>query len=474
VYDHIVFISIDTLRADGIANNPLRLWPDEYNISRKLKTAALDDLAGASAFFANTITAAPYTSASHGSIFTGLWPANHGVSDFFGHPLSAPTIFTEAARRGYRTLMKVDFPVMIGSHLGLNRDVDTYIVEDDSGYLDALGAAERSCSLLHFGSVHIPYGFHNLKFGGNDYVKAVEELENETRHIVDSAPADVMSETYRSAEDLALLHRYKRAIIALYAARQYRRLFELYLDGIEYFCRTRFETVMDGLRKALDGKRALCILFGDHGEAYTADTYGHFNGVDEGVLRVPLLFGGTDIAPGLFRSRVRTVDIVPTVYELLGWEGDRVHFDGASLASSIRGGGEPEARPANVQAHVAQADEANLAQQSFTAGTETSTVNHVLYKEAVYDGEFKLSRRNYVAGTENHEPVACAPQLLLERFDGELRPQRVADQVVQQRLLGLMNSHRRARTEAVSIPSELRRHLENHGYLPKAMKQSGS
>lgn len=472
MHDHIVFISIDTLRADGIAFNPLQLWPHEYGISRKLKTAALDELAAAGAFYANTITAAPYTSASHGSILTGLWPAHHGVSDFFGHALAAPTIFTEAARRGYRTVMKIDFPVMIGSHLKLNRDVGTYLVEDDSAFLEAIGGAERSCSLLHFGSVHIPYGFHNLKFGGADYVKAVEELEKETRHIDNSAPADVMSETYRTTEDLALLHRYKRAIIALYAAGEYSRLFELYLDGIEYFCRTRFEAVVGRLREMLAGKRALFILFGDHGEAYTADTYGHFNGVDEGVLRVPLLFWGTEIPAAFFRSRVRTIDIVPTVYELMGWATEGAGFDGASLASSIRGGSEPGARPAHVEAQVAQAEEANLAQQRFAAGMEeTSTVHHVLYKEAVYDGEFKLSRRNYLPGTENHEPVACTPELLLEQFDAELRPRRVADQVVQQRLLGLMNGHRRARREPVSIPSELRRHLENHGYLQKAVKQ---
>lgn len=474
MYDHIVFISIDTLRADGIGYNPLQLWPYEYNISRKLQTPALDNLASAGAFFANTVTAAPYTSASHGSVLTGLWPANHGVSDFFGHALAASTIFTEAARHGYRTLLKTDFPVMIGSYLKLNRDVETYIIEDDTAFVEAVAATERSCSLLHFGSVHLPYGFHNVKFGGSDYVKTVEDLEKETRHIDNLARADVMSETYRTAEDLELLLRYKRVITALYASGQYRRLFELYLDGIEYFCRTRFEPVLDRLLRALAGKRVLFILFGDHGEAYTPDTYGHFNAVDEGVLRVPLLFWGTEIPAGLFRSRVRTIDILPTLYDLLGWPKAGAAFDGASLVDSIRAGVEPEVRSANVQVYVAQADQANLAQQRFTSGTEPAMVHHVLYKEAVYEDQFKLSRRNYVPGTENHDPVACEPELLLERFDAQLRPNRVFDKVVEQRLLGLMDRNRRRGSEPVLIPPELRRHLENHGYLQKIVKQSSS
>jgi hypothetical protein len=474
VYDHVVLISIDTLRADGIAYNPLQLWPYEYNIARSLKTAAFDELAQCGAFFANTVTAAPYTSASHASILTGLWPANHGVSDFFGRPLSVSTIFTEAGRQGYRTVMKTDFPVMIGSYLKLNRDVDTYIVEDDDAFLAAVGATERSCSLLHFGSVHLPYGFHNMKFGGSDYGAMVEALEEETRRIDCGAPADVMNETYRTAEDLQLLLRYKRAIVALYATGQYSRLFELYLEGIEYFCRARFVPVLQRLLDAFAGKRMLLVLFGDHGEAYTPDTYGHFNAVDEGVLRIPLLFWGTDIPSRLFTSRVRSIDIVPTVYELLGWRPADVRFDGSSLVSSIQNGVEPESRPAHVQAYVAQADQANLAQQRFRQGEAPCTVQHVLYKEAAYYGAFKLSRRNYVSGTENHEPVACEPDLLLERFDEAMRPRRVFDDGMQQRLLGVMDRNRRLETGSVSIPPELRRHLENHGYLQKIVKQPGS
>lgn len=468
MYDHIILISVDTLRADGIAANPLRLWPHEYDLPDTLRTPVLDELAGQGAFFANTITAAPYTSASHASLLTGLWPPRHGAREFFGSRLSAPTLFTAAKRRGYRTIMKTDFPVMIGAPLGFVTDVDQYIVEDDDSYLGALAEAGRSCSLLHFGSVHIPYGFHNTRFGGRDYLDKVEALEAEIGRGGRPAPADVLNETYRTAEDLDLLLRYKRAVVALYAERRYDRLFSLYLEGIERFCRTRLGPVLDRLREATAGRRTLLALFGDHGEAYNDETYGHFNSVDEGVLRVPLLFWGDDVEPGLFTSRVRTIDLVPTVYDLLGWGALAAGLDGESLAGAVRGGSLAGPRRAHSQAFVARADQAYRAQKQFYAGDEMEEVQHVLYKEAVYEGDYKLTRRHFAVGSENREPIPCAPEVRLRRFDGELRPHETRDDDATRNLLKLMDDYGAlgaGAAQSSAIPAELRRHLQNHGYF---------
>jgi choline-sulfatase len=468
MYDHIILISIDTLRADGIAGNPLRLWPQEYDLSYNLRTPVLDELAGQGAFFANTITAAPYTSASHASLLTGLWPSHHGAWEFFGNPLSAPTLFTEARRRGYRTILKTDFPVMLGAHLGFSKDVDQYMVEDDDAFLSAVSEAPRSCSLLHFGSVHIPYGFHNTRFGGTDYVDKVEALETEIGQVSRTAPADVLSETYRTTEDLELLLRYKQVVVTLYAERQYDRLFQLYLEGIERFCETRLGPVLERLREATARKRTLLVLFGDHGEAYNDQTYGHFNSVDEGVLRVPLLFWGDDVGPGLFTSRVRTIDLIPTLYDLLDWKGLAADLDGLSLLEAIRSGQLTEPRRAHSQAFVARADQAFRAQRQFCAGDDTEQVQHILYKEAVYDGDYKLSRRNYVPGSENREPIPCPPEVQLQRFDDELLLHKTSDDAATGHLLKLMNDYAGQRgrsSQGAAIPAELRRHLQNHGYL---------
>lgn len=470
MYDVVILISIDTLRADGIACNPLRLWDREYALSRELRTPTLDELAGGGAFFTNAIAAAPYTSASHATILTGRWPPNHGSPEFFGPPIAAPTVFTAARRHGFRTLLKTDFPVMMGSHLGFDRDVDRFIIEDDDAFLDDLAAAERCCALLHFGSAHIPYGFHNSRYGGVAYQNKVEELEAEVGQAPRAYPADVLNETYRTAEDLELLLRYKRAVIALYADGRYARLFELYLEGIEHFCRTRFARVWERLLAATAKKRRLVILFGDHGEAFHEEAYGHFNTVDEGVLRVPLVFWGDDVVPAAYDGRVRTVDIAPTVLDLQGWSTAAGALDGVSLVPSLRQRRAPAEHPAFAQAYVARADQAFRAQKQLFDGEPVERVDHVLYREAAYGGEHKVSRRHYVAGTENRAPVRCRPEVVLERFDDRQRPRRVSDDAKARELLLSLDAYGASGTRAprgVEIPASLRQHLQNHGYFER-------
>ena len=71
-------------------------------------------------------------------------------------------------------------------------------------------------SFIHFGQIHYPYGFHNLKFGGEDYIKKIEFLEKK----YDIKPEeinleDMAIETFRTKEDLSLLYRYKKIIARL-------------------------------------------------------------------------------------------------------------------------------------------------------------------------------------------------------------------------------------------------------------------
>jgi arylsulfatase A-like enzyme len=468
MYDVIVLISVDTLRADAIGCHPLPLWQQEYSLTRALHTPALDELAGQGAFFTNTITPAPYTSASHASLLTGQWPVHHGAREFLGRPLTASTIFTTARQMGFRTILKTDFPVMVGSHLGFDRDIDRYLVEDDDAFIDEIAGAARACALLHFGAVHIPYGFHNSRFGGEAYRDKVAALEAEVGPALRAYPADVLNETYRSREDLELLMRYKRSVIALYADRQYRRLFELYLEGVEHFCKTRFAAVLERLLQATANKRRLIVLFGDHGETYNETSYGHFNSVEEGVLRVPLVFWGDDVRAGMFTERVRTIDLLPTVLDLAGWRGT-TKLDGESLLPAIQGQAALAPRRAHAEAFVARAGQAQQTQTQVLGGGDGAVdrVDHVLYREAVYDGPWKLSRRNYVAGTENRDPVPCDPELALARFDDQLRPQLATEPAATARLLTLLGDHGRAAQPSTAIPSALRHHLQNHGYLKR-------
>jgi tetratricopeptide (TPR) repeat protein len=66
-------------------------------------------------------------------------------------------------------------------------------------------------------------------------------------------------------------------------------------------------------------ERTLVVVTGDHGEAmgeHGEKTHAHF--VYEGTMRVPLLFWGATVPKGLtVKSLVRTVDVTPTILDML-------------------------------------------------------------------------------------------------------------------------------------------------------------
>ncbi len=353
-YDHVILVSLDTLRSDCIGATPWRLWQRRYpDITRRPPTRLLDQIVDRSAFFPNTITVTPYTAGAHAAAITGRWPLRNGVWEQFNRGLRVRSLFHRARRLGYRTLLKSDFPVMLGPSLGFTAAVDEYIEEDDGRFIDALAASRRSVSLVHFGSMHVPYGFLNLRTGGGRYRERVAELEEQYRPQV-AMPVDRLAEALLTEDDWNLLFRYKRIIQELVSTQRYGDVFGLYLEGVGHFLEARFEPFWERLGAALRGSRSLVVLFSDHGEEYDEVSYGHFNSIAEGVVRVPLSFWGDDVRPRLHPGRVSCVDIAPTVLALLGDpDAGRLDLDGEPLTRShplpaavLRDGPEDGAPPA--------------------------------------------------------------------------------------------------------------------------------
>ncbi|MFE7318753.1 sulfatase-like hydrolase/transferase [Streptomyces sp. NPDC057555] len=472
-YDHYVLVSLDTLRSDAIAANPLKLWPTTHAGQKPPSTPLLDRMVAEGTFLPNAISAAPYTSAAHATLLTGRWPHRHGVFEFFNRRLRGETLFTWARRRGLRTYFKSDFPIILGEHLGFTDDVDEYVVEDDDEYFSRLDTTSPSLSFLHFGSLHIPYGFHNLRYGGDAYRQRVAELSAGIP-AGGAALGDRLVETYRSGEDLELLLAYKRIVLHHYESGDYETLFSLYLEGVETFMRTRFEPFMERLMERMQGRRVLVVLFGDHGEEYDASSYGHFNTMAEGVTRVPVLFWGPGVSAGTHRERIRTVDVAPTIGAVLG--GVQERLDGVPLVETVFGGAAPRPREAYVQAHVSDtAQFVDFQQKLLESGRKPGSLPHVCYAEAVYDGDIKLSRQNYVytggpVGTWSLAP--CEPRITVERFDTDLVPRRDEWNDEAARALALLDAyggHFEAGPDGSGdgdpvVTDEIRSQLRNMGY----------
>ncbi|MGB3797930.1 MAG: sulfatase-like hydrolase/transferase [Alteraurantiacibacter sp.] len=393
-YDHIILVSVDTLRADAIEATPDNFLAKKFAIWNRPQTPLLNKLAQEGAYFSKTIVPAPYTSSSHASYFTGLWPRRHGLFEFYNGQLSAPSLFTTARKQGYKTIFKTDFPVILGNYLGFNADIDNYIVEDDDAFLDALSKTPNSVSFVHFGGVHLPYGFHNLSFGGTAYRDKVEALRRETG--IDTIDAvDQLVETYRSTEDLQLLLTYKTATEFFYLREDYDRLMNLYTEGVSFFMKHRFEPFMERLMRIADKTRSLIVVFGDHGEEYDAQSRGHYDSINEGVLRTPMILWGPGVAPMQSDARVRSIDLAPTLYDLLGWQPEET-LDGQSLVDALCGHQSVALgdRAAFSQTYVCDAGEF-LDVQKKTLSPDASPVHlrYVLYKERAWSGSNRVTRQ---------------------------------------------------------------------------------
>lgn len=315
---HIILVSIDTYRADCIKASPrFGEYKRKHKNAMDVVTPGLDSLLKSSVYYNNCISAAPYTSASHSAYFTGIWPLHNGLYEFFNRRLKKPTVFQMAKKQGYHSIYQTDFPVILGPYLGISQGVDSFYVEDEDKAFDELVKNKdgKTISFFHFGGVHFPYGFHTLKFGGDDYRRKVTELEKKHNIPVykKSKLDDVLDETFRSKEDSELLLRYKFIIQKLYREKKYDDLFDMYLEGINYFMKNRFDGFLKKVKKFADENDATLIVFSDHGEEWDDDSEGHHNSTDDAVLRVPLMIYKRGITPRVEDKLVRTIDIAPTV-----------------------------------------------------------------------------------------------------------------------------------------------------------------
>jgi choline-sulfatase len=114
---NVILITIDTLRAD-------RLGCYGY---KGAQTPHIDKIAADGIIFTNAVSHVPLTRPSHTSIFTGLYPFQHGIHDNIATPLDAkiPTLSEAFKKNGYRTAAFIS-SFVINSQSGLQRGFDFY------------------------------------------------------------------------------------------------------------------------------------------------------------------------------------------------------------------------------------------------------------------------------------------------------------------------------------------------------------
>jgi arylsulfatase A-like enzyme len=330
---NVLWVIVDCLRADMLAR-PRAEWP------------AASRLAEESAAFSACYSTCPTTTPAFTSMFTGRYPTAHGVRGLRGTRLSEtlPTVAERLSASGYATWCSVTGPLLqtVGTFRGF-QDVEYREAGDRSVHSEfgarALAQVARleTCdrpylAVLHVWDVHMPRRYpsscDSRRYGRDAYERAVAGIDPWLGTLLAGVgDSTLVVFTGDHGENTRLEPR------TLPTQELHRRAVR-HLPVIPWaqWALTR------GARS--DSKRLLHLA--------PRHLWGHGQTLFEPLVRVPLLLRGPGVAPGERRTPVSHVDLAPTILDVAGVELG-TGWQGQSLAASIRGGGEPQARPVAME-----------------------------------------------------------------------------------------------------------------------------
>jgi choline-sulfatase len=277
---NVLLVTLDTTRAD-------RLGCYGYAGAR---TARLDRLAAEGVRFEHAFADAPITLPSHASLLTGLHPFEHGVRNNgnFYLPERFDTLGAVLGRRGYRTAAFVS-AFVLDRRYGLARGFETY--DDRTDAPDATGGGAEAERRGDRTALACARWFDAYASGGAKTPFFV------WLHLYDP------HEPYRPPQPFG----------DSFAGRPY--------DGEVAFADAAVGSVLDRLQRLGLLDRSLVAVVADHGESlgdHGEETHSML--LYESAIRVPLILWRPGLLPAgrVVSSPVRTVDVAPTILDLLG------------------------------------------------------------------------------------------------------------------------------------------------------------
>jgi len=310
----VVLVSIDTLRADhlGLYGYPLPTSP------------AIDRLGADAIVFREAIVTAPSTLPSHASLFTGLLTSQHQAETGTRTPLptSVTTLAEVLSGVGFATAAFTGHG-QLDPTFGLDQGFTVYenraqrslqeAVDDGLAWVDGLDD-ERFFLFLHTYDVHAPYQPSD---------EALQRLgpppDSDLPVVVQQRLIDLLNGGMFGLQAFGPGD-------AAHVARSY--------DGEIVEVDAAVGDLVQGLEDGGLLDRVVLVVTADHGEEFGehGNVGMHAHSLYDEVLRVPLVvrlpgaaLAGTTVAP-----QVRSIDVAPTLLDLVG-----VEFDMGATGSSL-------------------------------------------------------------------------------------------------------------------------------------------
>lgn len=392
----VFVLLVDTLRADALGC---------YG-REGARTPRIDAFAAEAVRFEQAISSSGWTLPSAATLLTGSWPELHKATGKRTRltPITPdlPLISELLNDDGFATVAVAN-AAFLSPPLGVARGFDAFdhrlafnwnARRADESVDTALGLiAERSeeplFALVHLFDPHLDYdpppGYREPFVGGR----------------ADPPPPVSMQEAKALAQ--AGGGRPSEGDIAYV-----RGLYQ----GEVAFVDTQIGRFFDALRELGMYEEATIVLVADHGEEFwDHGGFEHGHTLYDELIRVPLLIkppASAGIAPGVVPQQVRTVDIAPTIFDLLG-RAPAPTFEGTSLLPLMRGEREEQPRVAFSQATLYGSDKLSW---------RTDRWHLVIDRDPKAANPRELYDR--IADPEARHDLAAARPLLLQRLEGEL------------------------------------------------------
>lgn len=397
---NVVIIGVDTLRPDHLGC---------YGYGRET-SPAIDRLAARGVLFDNVYSQSPWTLPSFATVFTSLYPMQHGaftpVKKLRADLTTLPMMLL---KRGYSTAAIVNAP-FLSPEYRLDRGFEYYDYRGPFAERVASGTTTNALAwidkhigepfliFVHYFDPHMPYAppepYDTMFYP--DYkgdLSCPFFMDLGRRRPIAAFPIGLL----RSVDT-----KHARTMSSL-STEDWNYIRALY-DGEIAFTDEAVGKLLDGLDERGLTDNTLIIFLSDHGEEfYEHEGFEHGHTLYDEVIKVPLIVSLPGQVPENVRvaEHVRLIDIAPTVLDYLGVEPSG-YFEGASIKPLIDGNGSVAAPEGSLLPPGVSYSESML------YGTERKCVMAYPWKYIYDTATAEQVLFNLIADSEEKENIAEA------------------------------------------------------------------
>jgi len=311
-------------------------------------TPNLQQFAAESVVFTNHYTESGQSGPAYASMFTGHQADEHGIHRHPTRLRDELYLIAEAyADHGYETFFWNRHPMAsaglnFGQGVVAENTFDDFLRADSpelGGILQRLqeDASYKAFVMTNFTVTHAPYSFEHLNAFARRYPAETNGISNDALNLYNAVYRQYNHELQWDFAEFVAREKLTQDDIRNLAT----SIELLYKSNVNLLDR-HFGALIDAVAKSGLLDRSLIVFTADHGETLYRDNalfyWGHGGQLAPEVLIVPLMIRAPGLAPAVYDTVTRSIDLFPTMLGLSGLTQPAEHaVEGIDLSRALRG-----------------------------------------------------------------------------------------------------------------------------------------